>query len=90
LNDDILSATARGPVSLGEVHPAYRLGQPVPLKLDNGAMKTGAFRISASARMISEAWNPSDPKESEERLVREIQKFGAALEHAASIAVRIP
>jgi len=89
LNDDVLAATSQGPVCVRAVHPACRLGQPVALSLDKGAMKTGAFRVSTSARMISDAWMPNDPKGSEERLTREIHKAGATLERAASLAARV-
>ena len=89
INDDILAATSRGPVCVGDVHPVCRLGQPVALSLDKGAMKTGAFRVSASARMISDAWMPGDPKGSEERLTYEIHRAGAALERVASLAAGI-
>ncbi len=79
LNDEVLNVDASG-------GSACRMGQPVALSLDGGRIKAGAFRVSASARMIAEAWSGSDEKTFEGRLNKDLQKAGAALERAAALA----
>ena len=87
LNDDIIKSS-RLHDTKQEVTKACRLGQPVALTLDDGRTKTGAFRVSSSARMIAEAWGKGDRKLFEERISGELQELGRAVERAAKLAER--
>jgi hypothetical protein len=61
---------------------AYHVGQPVAInRLDLDP--AGALRVSSSARLISQAWDPSDPTGSERRIEHTVDDLAEALQRIA-------
>lgn len=87
LNDDIRGTASGSFADRSRLGRACHFGQPVGLTGEDG-LKTGVLRVSASARMISEAWGPGDRQRSEDRLRRELNRAGEALERIAFLATR--
>lgn len=64
-----------------------RFGQPVVLG-SNGSFPTAALRVSASSRLVAEAWLAGDSMDAQPNLDRELLRIGEALEIAAFLATR--
>lgn len=63
---------------------AYHLGQPVAINMLNRE-SAGALRVSTSARIISQAWDPLHPTEFAARIGRVIDDLAEALHRTAHL-----